>query len=51
MTDRPAPLMIRGVDPNLWHEVRVEAVKRKLPVGALLNEILRAWLERRKHPA
>ena len=42
---RPAPLMIRGVDPDLWHEVRVEALKRKVTVGALLNEILRGWLE------
>lgn len=49
MTDRPAPMTaIRGLDPDLWHEVRVEAVKRKLTVGALLNEILREWLERRK---
>lgn len=43
---RPAPLMIRGVDPDLWHQVRVEAVKRRLSVGALLNEILREWLRR-----
>lgn len=43
-TKRPAPLMIRGLDPDLWHEVRVEAVKRRLTVGALLNEILCAWL-------
>jgi hypothetical protein len=46
VTDRPAPLMIRGVDPDLWHAVRVEALKRKLTAGEMLNEILRAWLER-----
>lgn len=46
MTERrPAPIMLRGVDPDLWHQVRIEAVKRKLTLGALLNEILRAWLE------
>lgn len=45
--DRPSPLMIRGVDPDLWHQVRVNALKRKMTAGALLNEILRAWLE---HP-
>jgi hypothetical protein len=43
--------MIRGLDPDLWHEVRVEAVKRKLTVGALLNEVLREWLrETQKRP-
>jgi hypothetical protein len=46
VTDRPAPLMIRGVDPDLGHAVRVEALKRKLTAGEMLNEILRAWLER-----
>jgi hypothetical protein len=42
----PAPFMVRGIDPELWHRLRVEALKRKLPVGALLNEILREWLAR-----
>ena len=37
---------VRGVEPELWRAVRVEAVKRGLSIGALLNEILRAWLER-----
>lgn len=46
MPDRPAPLMIRGLDPDLWHQVRVEAVKRKQSMGALLNEIIRQWLAR-----
>lgn len=41
---RPSPLMIRGVDPDLWHQIRVAALQRKLTVGELLNEILRGWL-------
>lgn len=44
--NRPAPLMIRGVDPELWHRVRVEALKRKQTAGEMLNEILAAWLDR-----
>lgn len=44
-TERPSPLMIRGVDPDLWHQVRIAALQRKLTAGELLNEILRAWLE------
>lgn len=45
---RPAPLMIRGVDMDLWQRVRQEALARgrAVTVGELLNEILRDWLER-----
>lgn len=46
MTGRPPPLMIRGVDPDLWRAVRVEALKRKQAAGELLNEVLREWLKR-----
>lgn len=56
MTDRPSPLMIRGVDMDLWQRIRQEALARgrTVTVGELLNEILRDWLERRlesEHPA
>ncbi len=37
---------VRGVDQVLWHRLRVEALKRSLTIGALLNVILREWLER-----
>lgn len=47
-TKRPAPIMIRGVDMNLWQRVRQEALARgrTVTVGELLNEILREWLDR-----
>lgn len=37
---------VRGIDNVLWHRLRVEAVKRGLSMGALLNLILKEWLER-----
>jgi plasmid stability protein len=36
---------VRGIDNVLWHRLRVEAVKRGLSMGALLNLILRKWLD------
>ncbi len=46
MTAHPAMTAIRGVDPDLWHQVRVEALMRKLTAGDMLNEILREWTAR-----
>lgn len=37
---------VRGIDKVLWHRLRVEALKRGLTIGALLNQIVREWLER-----
>lgn len=37
---------VRGIDKVLWHRLRVEAVKRGLSMGALLNQIIREWLDR-----
>ena len=47
---RPAPFMIRGLDPDLWQQVRIEALKRgrSCTVGELLNEIIRDWLTRQE---
>lgn len=41
---------VRGVEADLWQALRVEAVKRRLSIGSLLNEIIRDWLEREAHP-
>ena len=35
-------ITIRGLDPKLYQWLRVEAVRRKMTVGALLNEIIQA---------
>jgi plasmid stability protein len=41
-------LSIRDVDPELWRQLRVVAMLRGVKIGALLNDILRAWLK--THP-
>lgn len=43
---KPAMQAARGVDADLWHRVRMEALKRRVTMGELLNEILREWLAR-----
>lgn len=45
MTDTPPQIVVRNVDPVLWRRVRAEAVRHDLTAGALLNEIMRTWLE------
>ena len=38
-------LTIRGIDRDTYHQVQMEALKRRVPVGQLVSEILRAWLD------
>lgn len=38
---------IWDADPHLWRELKIEAIRRDVTVGALWNEIMRDWLERR----
>lgn len=35
---------VRGLDPALWRELRAVAVRSGMPVGELLNDIIRAFL-------
>lgn len=37
---------IRGINPEVWRALRVDAVKRGLTMGQLLNLIAREWLEK-----
>lgn len=48
MTDHPdrINLHVRDVDAAAWQALRVEALKRRQPVGQLLSEVLREWLAR-----
>lgn len=48
MTTASTPTLqaVRGVDPDLWRDVRLEALKRRLTMGQILTEILREWLAR-----
>lgn len=45
-SNRVTDVNVRGVDKVLWHRLRVEALKRGLSMGALLNQIIREWLEK-----
>ena len=35
---------IRGLDPVVWREIRAEAVRRDVTIGAFVSSILREWL-------
>jgi hypothetical protein len=41
---------VRGLDPDLWRALRVESVRRGVPIGVLLNAIIRAWLDNPEPP-
>lgn len=36
-------LTVRGVDPDLWQQVRILATTRRVSLGHLLNDIIRAY--------
>lgn len=38
---------VRGLDPDLWRELRIAALAQGVPVGPLLNQIIREWLAKR----
>jgi hypothetical protein len=40
----PTELHVRGVDPDLWHQLRVEAVRGHLTLGQALNQAITHWL-------
>ena len=48
MRSGPKPIFLRGVSEALWQSIRIEALKRRAPVGQLVSEILRAWLDQRQ---
>ncbi len=39
-----APSHIRGLDPKLYRQFRIEALRRGKTIGELLNELLAQWL-------
>jgi plasmid stability protein len=44
MTTEPTHTTVRGVDPDLWRALKVEAARQRKTRGELLNEILSAAL-------
>lgn len=45
---KSSKVTIRGFDPALWKEIRVEAIRRGVSGGELLNEIVSGWLKAQK---
>lgn len=41
---RPSPTLVRNLDPDVWRQVRAEAVRHNLSGGALLTLIASEWL-------
>lgn len=44
-------ITLRGMDPQLWRQLRVAAIQQGLPVGKLLNTIVAEWLAAHPSPA
>jgi hypothetical protein len=38
---------VRDIDPELWRQLRAAALMQGVPVGQLLNQIIREWLVKR----
>ena len=41
-------IYLRGVPPELWHEVRVEMLRDQRAIGSLVTELLTKWLAERR---
>ena len=41
---RPSPTLVRNLDPDVWRQIRAEAVRHNLTGGALLTLIASEWL-------
>ena len=48
MRSGPKPIFLRGVSEALWQAIRIEALRRNVPVGQLVSDILRAWLDQQR---
>jgi hypothetical protein len=38
---------VRDLDADLWRQLRMAALSQGVPVGQLLNQIIRDWLAKR----
>lgn len=39
-------IAVRGIDLDLWLQIRAEAVRQGVTAGEMLNKIMAAWLDR-----
>lgn len=42
-----SPRTVKGTDPELWQELRIQAIREQRLIGDCLNEAIRKWLEGR----
>ena len=43
----PIPTMIRGIDDDLYRELKIECVRLNKTIGEAINEAMILWLENR----
>jgi len=43
----PVPTMIRGIDDDLYRELKIECVRINRTIGQAINEAMMLWLENR----
>ncbi len=41
-----ASYILRQIDPDLWHRVKVKALSEKITLKALIEKLIGEWLER-----
>ena len=48
MSTQPNRAWVRNLDAQVWHELRVEAFRRRILVGVLLTRIISEWLQKER---
>ena len=43
----PSHTSVRDLDPDLWRQLRAAALMQGVPVGQLLNQIIKDWLAKK----
>lgn len=41
-----ASYILRSIDPDLWHRVKVKALGERITIKALILKLIVEWLER-----
>lgn len=44
----PNPIPIRGLDADLFKEVKIECLRKNVAIGQAFNEAMILWLEHKK---
>ncbi len=43
-----ASYILRKIDPDLWHRVKMKALKEKITIKTLIETLIADWLKRGK---